>query len=70
MYKWFRDNKYIRSNNEPYQQYVDAGYLVGRMVYVKINGRPEPFPKLFITGKGQQYFLKKLREAFPKTKKN
>ncbi len=70
MYKWFRDNKYIRSNNEPYQQYVDAGYLVGKMVYVKIKGRPEPCPKLFITGKGQQYFLKKLREAFPKTKKN
>ncbi len=66
MYKWFRENGYVRQNNEPYQKYVDAGYFVGKIIYVKIGGLPEPRPKLFITGKGQQYILAKLKEAFPK----
>ncbi len=66
MYKWFRENGYIRENNVPYQKYVTAGYFVGKMVYVKIGRYPEPRPKLYITGKGQQYILAKLKEAFPK----
>lgn len=66
MYKWFRENGYIRDNNVPYQKYVTAGYFVGKMIYGKIGGHPEPKPKLFITGKGQQFILTKLKEAFPK----
>lgn len=62
MYKWLRDQKYLRYNNEPYQQYVDAGYFVVKQVWVKINGTPEPKPQTFLTGKGQQYILAKLKE--------
>lgn len=62
MYKWLRDQKYLRYNNEPYQQYVDAGYFVVKQVWVKINGTPEPKPQTFLTGKGQQYILNKLKE--------
>lgn len=62
MYKWLRDQKYLRYNNEPYQQYVEAGYFVVKQVWVKINGTPEPKPQTFLTGKGQQYILSKLKE--------
>lgn len=62
MYKWLRDQKYLRYNNEPYQQWVNAGYFVVKQVWVKINGTPEPKPQTFLTGKGQQYILAKLKE--------
>lgn len=66
LYRWLRDEGYLRDNNEPYQQYVTAGYFVMKMIWVNIGGLPEPKPKTFLTGKGQQYILAKLKEAFPK----
>lgn len=64
LYEWLRRHYYIRSNNEPYQQYVEAGYFVGKMVWIQIGEHYEPKPKTFITGKGQQFILKKLKEEY------
>ena len=62
LFKWLRDNKYLYkrgSNNIPYQQYVNSGYFVLKES-VK-NGMV--FNQTFITGKGQMYLLKKLKES-------
>lgn len=61
LYKWLRDNGYIRHNNEPYQKYVKAGYFIGKWRSVEINGAIKPKPRLLITPKGQQYLLTKLK---------
>ena len=62
LFKWLRDNKYLYkrgSNNIPYQQYVNSGYFVLKES-VK-NGMV--FNQTFITGKGQIYLIKKLKES-------
>ena len=62
LFKWLRDNKYLYkrgSNNIPYQQYVNSGYFVLKES-VK-NGMV--FNQTFITGKGQMYLIKKLKES-------
>ena len=62
LFKWLRDNKYLYkrgSNNIPYQQYVNSGYFVLKEP-VK-NGMV--FNQTFITGKGQIYLIKKLKES-------
>lgn len=64
LFDWLRDNKYLRKNNEPYQQYIDNGYFeVIEQAYntpygIKINIKTK------ITGKGQVRLTEKLRKLF------
>ncbi len=65
LYQWLRDNGYVfKGSTEPMQRAVDNGYLtvVERIVHTK-NG-PLLSKVTKITGKGQLYFAKKLREYF------
>lgn len=65
LYQWLRDNGYVfKGSTEPIQRAVDNGYLtvVERIVQTK-NG-PLLSKVTKITGKGQLYFAKKLREHF------
>ncbi len=64
LFKWFRDNGYLRPNNEPYQQYIEAGYFFLHEYTFYIKGVPSIGTKTLITGKGQQYFLKKIKQWF------
>jgi anti-repressor protein len=64
LYDWLRENKYVRENREPYQQYVDAGLLKLRETVKSNMYGSEIYPQTFITGKGQLYFTKKLKAAF------
>lgn len=70
IYEWLRESGYIRDNNEPYQKYVNAGYFVGRMMRGQMPKTGEYRCRLFFTGKGQQFILARLREAFPKINNN
>lgn len=60
LYQWLRDNKYLQSNNRPYQQYINSGYF-------EVLERPVHTSKFhdivfttLVTGKGQIYFVNKL----------
>ena len=61
LYSWFRENGYLNSKNEPYQQYMDY-------FEVKISTYDTPFgtktnTTTLIKPKGQLYFFKKLKEV-------
>lgn len=62
LFQWLREKGYLTQNNRPYQRYIDMGVLelIERPI-VKPTGTDVAFtPK--ITGRGQEYFLRKLRE--------
>lgn len=61
LYKFLRDNKYLDKNNIPYQCYIDRGYFKVKEVPISNTGTVKPVTR--ITGKGQQYFLRKLKES-------
>lgn len=65
LFDWLRENEYIRpGSREPYQRYVDQGlFRVKETVKHHAYGY-NVFPQTFITGKGQIYFVEKLRSQF------
>ena len=60
LFQWFRDNNYLSSKNEPYQQYVAAGYfeVIERVIGDGNNTFTTTTTK--ITGAGQTYFASKI----------
>ena len=61
LYSWFRENGYLNSKNEPYQQYM-------QYFEMKVSTYDTPFgtktnTTTLIKPKGQLYFFKKLKEV-------
>ena len=61
LYSWFRENGYLNSKNEPYQQYMEY-------FEVKVSTYDTPFgtktnTTTLIKPKGQLYFFNKLKEV-------
>ena len=58
LFEILRDNKVLRSNNEPYQSYVDREY------FEVINGIKNGFKytQTVVTGKGMEWINKKVKE--------
>ncbi len=62
LFVWFRENKYLMKNNVPYQRYIDDGYFnLVEQVYKTPYGSKTRV-KTLVTGKGQVYFVEKLRK--------
>lgn len=63
LFDWFRDNGYLNTNNEPYQNYIAQGLfeVVTRTVGSGIDTFTTKTTK--ITGKGQVYFAKKIKQS-------
>lgn len=62
LFQWFRDNKYLNQNNEPYQEYVDMRLFE---VITRAIGSGEAtftIKTTKITGKGQIYFASKIKQ--------
>lgn len=59
LFLWLRDNKYLMSNNIPYQKYIESGYF--KVIEYLIDKKKESKIKTLITGKGQIYFTDKLK---------
>ena len=55
-----RKFKWLRPNNEPYQQYINQGYFT--VVEYLRNGKP--MTKTLITGKGQLYITQKILDYY------
>ncbi len=50
-------------DNQPYQQYVDAGYFkVNEYTYTDFLGQTKTNRQTLVTGKGQLYITKKVKE--------
>lgn len=66
LFKWLRDHRYLMSGtnrsdkNRPQQRYLDQGlFQIKESTYQSANGNVHTSVTTKITGKGQQYFLKK-----------
>lgn len=63
LFEFLRMKKILMSDNQPYQQYVDAGYFkVNEYTYTNSFGQTKTNRQTFITGKGQLYITKKVKE--------
>jgi len=62
LFKWFKNNKYLQSNNKPYQHYIDRGlFKLKEGSYInQSTGETIIYTQTRITGKGQLYFTNKL----------
>lgn len=60
-FDWLRVNKYLMSNNIPYQKYIDNGYFKVIETVKKTVYGDKLFPKTLITGKAQLVVAEKLR---------
>jgi prophage antirepressor-like protein len=63
LFEFLRNKKILMSDNQPYQQYVDAGYFkVNEYTFTNRFGQAKTNRQTFVTGKGQLYIAKKVKE--------
>ena len=63
LFDFLRMKKILMKDNQPYQQYVDAGYFkVNEYTYTNSFGQTKTNRQTFVTGKGQLYITKKVKE--------
>lgn len=64
LFAWLRDNKYLMSNNTPYQKYIENKYFDVVETTKETAYGTKVFTKTLITGKGQVALVEKLRKEF------
>ena len=63
LFEFLRMKKILMKDNQPYQQYVDAGYFkVNEYTYTNSFRQTKTNRQTFVTGKGQLYITKKVKE--------
>lgn len=63
LFEFLRIKKILIKDNQPYQQYVDAGYFkVIEHTYTDFLGQTKTRRQTLVTGKGQLYITKKVKE--------
>ena len=73
LFEWLRENGYISKKkvkgqftNEPYQKYIDQGLFEIKEIVIKTPYGDKIKTKTLVTGKGQIYFVEKLRKTIDK----
>lgn len=61
LFEWLRSNKYLMSDNMPYQRYIDRGYFEVVEKTYTTNDREKSYTQTLITPKGQGYLSNKLK---------
>lgn len=61
LFKYLRDNRYLRRNNEPYQKWIKAGLFQYTPIQINTVYGEQVYNQTQITGKGQIYLSEKLR---------
>lgn len=68
LFSWFRDNGYLiksgRRKNRPVQPYLEMGLFEVKETTIHTPSGDKISATTLITGKGQLYFIEKLRKAF------
>ena len=67
-FRWFRDEKYIQKDNVPYQRYIDQGLFEVKENLIVTDTKQFITFTTLLTGKGQMYFAKLLKELIRKSK--
>ena len=63
LFEFLRIKGILMKDNQPYQQYIDAGYFkVNEYTYTNSFGQTKTNRQTFVTGKGQLYITKKVKE--------
>ncbi len=63
LFDFLRIKKILIKDNQPYQQYIDAGYFkINEYTYTSPFGLTKTSRQTLITGKGQLYIYKKVKE--------
>lgn len=63
LFEFLRIKGILMKDNQPYQQYVDAGYFkVNEYTYTNSFGLTKTSRQTFVTGKGQLFIQKKVKE--------
>lgn len=63
LFEFLRIKKILMKDNQPYQQYVDAGYFkVNEHTYTDFLGQTKTNRQTLVTCKGQLYITKKVKE--------
>ena len=64
LFRWLKGRKILMSNNIPYQQFIDRGYFVVKESVYELHGMQKTYQQTYVTGKGQQYIIRLLKEYF------
>ena len=64
LFRWLRKNKILMSGNLPYQRYIDRGYFVVKESVFDTGSMTKIYQQTFVTGKGQQYIISRLKKEF------
>ncbi|MCR4646678.1 MAG: phage antirepressor KilAC domain-containing protein [Oscillospiraceae bacterium] len=62
LFRWLREKRILMSNNLPYQRYIERGYFSIREKTWQLCGEIRTYRQTLVTGKGQEFILRKLRE--------
>lgn len=63
LFRWMRENGYIfKRSTEPIQKWVEQGLFATSVTVIKTHHGTEERVTTKVTGKGQEYFLSKLRK--------
>lgn len=63
LFEFLRIRGILMRDNQPYQQYIDSGYFkVNEYTYTNSFGQTKTNRQTFVTGKGQLYIMKKVKE--------
>ena len=64
LFRWLREKEILMSNNLPYQRYMEAGYFEVKEKPVENPQGVFIFQQTFVTGKGQQYLIRRLKNEY------
>lgn len=64
MFRWLRENEILMSGNLPYQKYIDRGYFAVKESVFEMDSMCRTYQQTFVTGKGQQYIIGRLKKEF------
>lgn len=64
LFSWLREQKILKFDNVPYQNFIDKGYFKVRESTFRRNNKFFTQQTTYVTGKGQLYIIKKLKKEF------
>lgn len=68
LFRWLRENGILMSDNLPYQKFIDRGYFAVKESVFETGSMTKTYQQTFVTGRGQQYIIGRLKNEFGEVK--